>query len=75
MGAANPGERVRDRRTQRDILPDGEPVAEIPQPAEATRRSAISKRTGNVVGEELLKRNYALVKYLPPDSEIIDVVS
>jgi len=37
-------------------------------------RSAISKRTGNVVGEELLKRNCALVKYLPPESEIIDVV-
>ena len=37
-------------------------------------RSAISKRTGNQIGEELLKRNCALVKYLPPESEIIDVV-
>ena len=37
-------------------------------------RSAISKQTGNQIGEELLKRNCALVKYLPPESEIIDVV-
>jgi len=37
-------------------------------------RSAISKRTGNVVGEELLKRNCALVKYAPPEDRIIDVV-
>jgi len=37
-------------------------------------RTEVSKRTGNQLGEELLKRNCALVKYLPPESEIIDVV-
>jgi vancomycin resistance protein VanW len=37
-------------------------------------RSVLSKRTGQVIGEELLKRNCALVKYLPPEDEIVDVV-
>jgi len=37
-------------------------------------RTAISKRTGNQLGDELLKSNCALVKYLPPESEIVDVV-
>jgi len=37
-------------------------------------RTVISKRTGTVAGEELLKRNCALVKYHPPESEIVDVV-
>ena len=37
-------------------------------------RTVICKRTGTVVGEELLKRNCALAKYHPPESEIVDVV-
>jgi vancomycin resistance protein VanW len=37
-------------------------------------RSAISKRTGRVVGEELLKRNCALVKYAPDEHRILDIV-
>lgn len=36
-------------------------------------RTAISRRTGDVVGEELVKRNCALVKYVPEDVEIVDV--
>lgn len=38
-------------------------------------RSVIDRRTGDLVDEELLKRTCALVKYLPPESEIIDVVA
>jgi len=38
-------------------------------------RSAVSKRTGNVVGEELLKRNCALVKYAPDEDRIIEVTT
>jgi vancomycin resistance protein VanW len=37
-------------------------------------RSAISKRTGNVVHEELLKQNCALVKYAPDEDRIIDII-
>jgi vancomycin resistance protein VanW len=33
----------------------------------------ISRRTGDQVGEELLKRNCALVTYLPPEDRIVDV--
>lgn len=36
-------------------------------------RSLIDRRTGNVVGEELVKRNCALVKYLPVGVDIIDL--
>jgi vancomycin resistance protein VanW len=36
-------------------------------------RTVISRRTGVQVGEELVKRNCALVKYLPVDVTIIDV--
>ena len=36
-------------------------------------RTTIDKRTGGVLGEELLKRNKALVKYLPPEDRIRDV--
>lgn len=35
-------------------------------------RTVIDKRTGNVVGEELLKRNCALVSYEPVDVPVID---
>lgn len=37
-------------------------------------RSAISRRTGDVVGEELLKTNCALVKYAPAEHLILDVL-
>ena len=37
-------------------------------------RSAISKRTGTVVHEELLKQNCALVKYTPDRDRIVDIV-
>lgn len=36
-------------------------------------RTVISRRTGVQVGEELVKRNCALVKYLPVDVTIIDI--
>lgn len=36
-------------------------------------RTLISKRSGDVMGEELIKRNCALVKYLPDESLIIDL--
>lgn len=36
-------------------------------------RTLISRRTGDTVGEELIKRNCALVKYLPDESLIVDV--
>jgi vancomycin resistance protein VanW len=36
-------------------------------------RTRISRRTGDTLGEELLKRNCALVKYLPPEELIVDV--
>lgn len=36
-------------------------------------RNVIDRRTGNVVGEELLKQNCALVKYLPEGVEIREV--
>jgi vancomycin resistance protein VanW len=36
-------------------------------------RTARDRRTGEVVRDELLKRNCALVKYLPDESRIIDV--
>lgn len=38
-------------------------------------RTVISKRTGDVVGEELLKRNCALVTYPPPEELIVDIVA
>ena len=37
-------------------------------------RSAVSKRTGDVFHEELLKENCALVKYAPDEDRIVDVV-
>ncbi len=36
-------------------------------------RNAISRRTGDVVGEELVKRNCALVSYSPDESVVVDV--
>ena len=36
-------------------------------------RSVIDRRTGNRVGEELLRRNCALVKYLPTDVDITEI--
>jgi vancomycin resistance protein VanW len=36
-------------------------------------RSHVSRRTGDTVGQELLKRNCALVKYLPPEELIVDL--
>ena len=36
-------------------------------------RTVISRRTGAHVGEELVKRNCALVKYLPDEDLIVDV--
>ena len=36
-------------------------------------RTVISRRTGDRVGEELLKRNCALVTYLPPEDRIVDI--
>jgi vancomycin resistance protein VanW len=38
-------------------------------------RSAISKRTGDVVGEELLKKNCALVRDAPVEARITDVLA
>ncbi len=35
-------------------------------------REVISRRTGNVLGEELVKQNCALVKYLPEEVDILD---
>ncbi|MCL2542632.1 MAG: VanW family protein [Nocardioidaceae bacterium] len=37
-------------------------------------RTVISRRTGQVVGEELLKRNCAEVRYEPPADRVVDVV-
>jgi vancomycin resistance protein VanW len=36
-------------------------------------RTVLDRRTGAPVGQELVKRNCALVKYLPTDVEIVDV--
>jgi vancomycin resistance protein VanW len=36
-------------------------------------RTVLDRRTGDAVGQELVKRNCALVKYLPTGVEIIDV--
>lgn len=36
-------------------------------------RDVVDRRTGNVVGEELMKRNCALVKYMPEGVEITDL--
>ena len=36
-------------------------------------RTVISRRTGDRMGEELLKRNCALVTYLPPEEMIVDI--
>ncbi|MCW2791890.1 MAG: VanW family protein [Nocardioides sp.] len=36
-------------------------------------RTRISRRTGDTLGEELVKRNCALVKYLPAEELIVDV--
>ncbi len=36
-------------------------------------RSLISRRTGRIEGEELVKQNCALVKYLPEGVEILDI--
>lgn len=36
-------------------------------------RTRISRRTGDTLGEELLKRNCALVKYLPAEELIVEV--
>ncbi|HJQ04854.1 MAG TPA: VanW family protein [Nocardioides sp.] len=36
-------------------------------------RTVISRRTGDVLGEELLKTNCALVRYLPAEDLIVDV--
>jgi vancomycin resistance protein VanW len=36
-------------------------------------RSLVDRRTGDVVGEELVKRNCALVKYPPPEHLVIDL--
>lgn len=38
-------------------------------------RTTISRRTGNAVGEELVKKNCALVKYEPADRPVIDVIA
>ncbi len=38
-------------------------------------RSVIDKRTGDVVAEELVKRNHALVKYAPPEDRIREVAA
>lgn len=38
-------------------------------------RTVISRRTGDAIGEELLKKNCALVKYEPADGAVIDVVA
>ena len=36
-------------------------------------RTVIDRRTGNPVGEELIRENVALVKYIPTDVEVLDV--
>lgn len=36
-------------------------------------RTVIDRRTGNPVGEELIRENVALVKYIPTDAEVLDV--
>jgi vancomycin resistance protein VanW len=36
-------------------------------------RSRTDRRTGDTVGEELVKRNCALVTYVPTDVDIVDV--
>jgi vancomycin resistance protein VanW len=36
-------------------------------------RTLIDRRTGTAVGEELLKRNCAVVKYPPPEHLVVDV--
>ena len=36
-------------------------------------RTRIDRRTGAVLGEELVKRNCALVKYAPPEDLVVDV--
>ena len=36
-------------------------------------RSLVDRRTGNVVGEELVKRNCAIVKYPPPEHLVVDL--
>lgn len=36
-------------------------------------RDVIDRRTGNVVGEELMKKNCALVKYMPENVDVIDL--
>lgn len=38
-------------------------------------RTVLDRRTGAVVGEELMKKNCALVKYLPQDVLVVDVLS
>ncbi|MEO6472591.1 MAG: VanW family protein [Aeromicrobium sp.] len=38
-------------------------------------RTAIDRRTGDVVGEELIRRNCALVKYVPLDSTVRDLTA
>ncbi|WP_082749045.1 VanW family protein [Nocardioides jensenii] len=38
-------------------------------------RTVISRRTGNVTGEELLKKNCALVKYEPADGTVIELLT
>ncbi|QIX28624.1 VanW family protein [Nocardioides sp. JQ2195] len=37
-------------------------------------RTVVSRRTGNVLGEELVKKNCALVKYEPADGNVINIV-
>jgi vancomycin resistance protein VanW len=36
-------------------------------------RRLVDRRTGELVGEELLKRNCAVVKYLPPEHLVVDL--
>jgi vancomycin resistance protein VanW len=36
-------------------------------------RSLVDRRTGDVVGEELVKRNCAVVKYPPPEHLVVDL--
>jgi vancomycin resistance protein VanW len=36
-------------------------------------RSVVDRRTGDVVGEELVKRNCAVVKYPPPEHLVVDL--
>ena len=39
------------------------------------RRRVIDKATGNQIGDELVRENCALVKYLPTDVDIIDLAA